>query len=142
MPERSGGRVVGQTRDTGFQVGMRRTLPIGLAEAWRLITSLAGVRAWLGDGGRVAWEPGHAYTLADGSTGEVRVVQPESHVRLTWQPKGWPRASTIQVRVIPAAAGTTVSFHQEHMPSAAACQERRAHFAAAHEALERLAAAS
>src|SRR5688572_19794001 len=110
MPEQGGGRVVGQTRDTGFQVGMRRTLAIGLADAWRLVTSPEGVRAWLGEGSGVTWTPGHAYTLADGSAGEVRVVRPESHVRLTWHPEGWTRPSTIQVRVIPAAAGTTISF--------------------------------
>lgn len=141
MADGSGGHEVGRTRGTGFQVGIRRTLPISLAEAWRLVTSPQGVRAWLGDGA-VAWERGREYALADGSTGAVRVVEPESHVRLTWHPDGWPRASTIQVRVIAAASGTTIAFHQEHLPHAAARQERRAHFAAALEALETLRAPS
>lgn len=141
MAERSGTRDVGKTRDAGWQVGARRTLPIGLDDAWRLITSREGVRAWLGDGARVAFERGREYALADGSAGTVRVVEPESHVRLTWQPDGWPRPSTIQVRVLPAGERTTIAFHQEHMPDAAARQERRAHFTAALDALERLIAA-
>ena len=140
MAETSGGREVGRTRDAGWQVGARRTLPVSVADAWRLITSPDGVRAWLGDGARVTFERGHEYALADGSAGAVRVVEPESHVRLTWQPQGWPRPSTIQVRVIPAGERTTISFHQEQMPDAAARQERRAHFAAALDVLERMLA--
>jgi uncharacterized protein YndB with AHSA1/START domain len=141
MAEPSGGREVGKTRDTGYVVGMRRTLPLSVADAWRLVTSTAGVRAWLGDGTRVEWAPGREYALADGSAGVVRVVEPESHLRLTWQPGGWPRASTIQVRVIAAARGTTIALHQEHLPDAGARAERLAHFAAALDALERLATA-
>jgi uncharacterized protein YndB with AHSA1/START domain len=134
------GRVTGQTRDTGFQVGVRRTLPLSPEEAWRLVTSPAAVREWLGVGAGVEWERGRTYALADGAAGEVRVVKPGSHVRLTWRPAGWERASLIQVRVLPAAGGATVSFHQEHLPDAAARERRREHFAAALDALERLAA--
>jgi uncharacterized protein YndB with AHSA1/START domain len=98
------------------------------------------VRAWLGGGAGVEWEPGRTYALADGAAGEVRVVSPGSHLRLTWRPAGWERASLIQVRVLPAARGATLSFHQEHLPDAAARERRREHFAAAQDALARLAA--
>jgi hypothetical protein len=43
------------------------------------------------------------------------------------------------VRTIPTGARTTISFHQEHMPDADARERRREHFAAAMDALERLA---
>ncbi|HEU4558880.1 MAG TPA: SRPBCC domain-containing protein [Longimicrobium sp.] len=140
MAGASRGREVGKTRDAGWQVGARRTLPVSVADAWRLVTSPEGVRAWLGDGARVTFERGREYALADGAAGTVRVVQPESHVRLTWHPDGWPRPSTIQVRVIPAGERTTIAFHQEHMPNAAAREERRAHFAAVLDTLERVVA--
>jgi len=65
------------------------------------------------------------------------VVQPGSHLRITRQPPGWSRPSTIQVRVMPAGAKTTLSFHEEHLPGAAERQERRAHFAAALDELQR-----
>lgn len=135
-------REVGRTQSAGFQVGMRRTLPISLKDAWRLVTSAEGVRAWLGDGAARPLARGRAYTLADGSAGEVRVLKPDSHLRLTWRPNGWPRASTIQVRVLPAGAKTTIALHQEHMPDCVAREQRRAHFAAALDALARLAGAS
>lgn len=133
------GREVGRTRDAGFEVGVRRTLPIDPETAWRLVTSHEGMGAWLGDGARVELAPGREYALADGSEGMVRVVERGSHLRVTWLPGGWPRPSTIQLRVIPAASGTTIALHQEHLPNAVARQERRAHFAAALDALEQLA---
>ncbi|HEX6040955.1 SRPBCC domain-containing protein [Longimicrobium sp.] len=133
---RKGARAVGETAATGFQVGVRRTLPLAPADAWRLVTSPDGVRAWLGDSRDLAWERGAAYTAADGASGEVRVIKPDSHVRVTRHAPGRERASTIQVRVIPAAAGTTLSFHEEHLPGADAREERRRHYDAV---LDRLA---
>ena len=73
---------------------------------------------------------------ADGATGEVRVFSPGSHLRVTWHPPGWPRASTIQLRVIPKGNRTVVAFHQEHLPSAEARTERRAHYKTSLDKLE------
>lgn len=132
-------RVAGLSRSAGWQVGMRRTLPISRDDAWRLVTSPGGVRAWLG-GDATPLERGREYALADGSVGVVRVLSPGSHLRVTWRPEEWPRASTIQVRVIAAAGGrTTIALHQEQMPSAAARERQRARFAAALDELARLA---
>jgi uncharacterized protein YndB with AHSA1/START domain len=138
---RKGRRAVGQTADTGFEIGARRTLPITADEAWRLVTSPEGVRSWLGGSPPLRWEKGETYALEDGSSGEVRVFKPGSHLRITWAPEGWPRASTVQVRVIPSGAQkTVVSLHQEHLPGAAEREERRRALGAALDALERLAA--
>lgn len=131
-------REPGRTRDAGFQIGVRRTLPIDAAAAWDLVTSPRGVRAWLGTGRGLQWKPGATYLLADGAMGQVRAVEPGSHVRLTWEPEGWSRPSTIQVRVIPKHDRATVAFHQEHLPSARERESRRAHFRAALDALEEM----
>lgn len=140
---RKGKRAVGQTADTGFQIGARRTLPIAADEAWRLVTSAQGVRSWLGGVPGLRWEKGEKYSLEDGSGGEVRVFKPGSHLRITWGQEGWPRASTIQVRVIPSGERKTViSLHQEHLPGAAERDERRRFFEAALDALQRQAAAN
>ncbi|HEX2080583.1 MAG TPA: SRPBCC domain-containing protein [Longimicrobium sp.] len=136
--KRKGMRVLGETADTGFQVGVRRTVPLAPEDAWRLLTSAEGVRTWLGGEPGLRWEKGERYTLQDGAAGEVRVFKPGSHLRMTWQPRGWPRASTIQVRVMPASGGRSVlSFHQEHLPGPAEREERRAFFEAAADALQR-----
>lgn len=131
---RKGRRAVGQTAATGFNIGVRRTLPLSLDAAWRLLTSPEGMRAWLG--GAPAPEKGARYATPDGATGEVRVVQPGSHLRVTWHKPGWARPTTIQVRAIPAGEKTTISFHEEHLPGAAEREERRRHFTAALDALQ------
>ncbi len=129
---------VGLTKDVGYQIGARRTLPVDLETAWRLVTSVEGLEVWLGKAGKMEFTKGAAYKLADGSEGEIRVFKPGSHLRLTWQPVGWPRPSTIQVRVVPSRDKTVIAFHQEHLPDGAAREARRAHFSAALDALERM----
>lgn len=132
---RKGKRAVGQTADTGYQIGVRRTLPLPPDAAWKLLTAPETMRAWLG--GAPALEKGATFTTPDGAAGEVRVAQPGSHLRITWQPPGWPRPSTIQVRAVPAGEKTTVSFHQEHLPGADEREERRRHFTAVLDALQK-----
>ena len=119
------------TKDVGFQIGVRRTLPIQLEAAWQLITSPDGIGIWLGAPGDISLIKGDRYKLEDGSRGEMRVFKALSHLRITWQPHGWPRASTIQVRVIPKDTRTVIAFHQENLPGAAEREGRRAHFESA-----------
>ena len=121
-------RPVGQTQDVGFNVGARRSFPLTPNQAWDWLTSPDGVKIWLGDvKGELPREPKATYETRDGAKGEIRVFEPGSHLRLTWQPKGWRRASLIQVRVRPAAQGATLAFHQEHLagPRARADMKKR-----------------
>lgn len=133
--KRKGKRVLGQMAG-GFEVGVRRTVPVRHDEVWRLLTSPEGVRAWLGDVGGLRLVKGERYEAGDGATGEVRVIHPDSHLRITRRPAGWERPSTIQVRVLPSGGKTAISFHEENLPGPAERQERRAHFEAALEALQ------
>lgn len=55
---------------------------------------------------------------------------------------GLERASTIQVRVIARGAGTTIAFHQEHLPHLAARETRRQHFQQALDTLETMTSVS
>lgn len=128
----------GWTKDTGYQIGARRTLPVEHNQAWELVTSTPGVNLWLGPTPGIRLEKGARYKLEDGSEGEVRVISPGSHLRLTWNPGGWKRPSTIQVRVIPKGDRTTIAFHQEHLPGPQAREQRRAHFKSALAELEAL----
>ena len=124
---------VGLTKDTGWQVGSRRTHPISLEPAWQIVTSDRGLGVWLGEVRNLDLEVGAKYELADGTTGEVRVFKPLSHLRITYFPPDWPRASTIQVRVIPASQKTQISFHQEHIPGPDEREQRKRHFHSAHD---------
>jgi uncharacterized protein YndB with AHSA1/START domain len=108
-------KIVGQTKDAGFQIGARKTFAVTPHHAWDVLTSTAGIALWLGDVADLRLEPGETYRTADGAEGEVRVVNTGGHFRLTWRPKGWDRPSLIQVRVIPSGVKTVISFHQEHL---------------------------
>ncbi len=104
---------VGKTADAGYQVGVRRTLPWSEERAWAVLLSPEGLRTWLGGVAKV--QAGTRFVFDNGTSGEIRVYKPWSHVRLTWQPANRETPSTLQVRVIPARSGTTVSFHQERL---------------------------
>lgn len=119
-------REVGKTADVGYQIGVRRTLSCGEEDLWSLILSPAGMSVWLG--GAIELADGASYTLDDGTRGEVRVYKPWSHIRLTWQPEGWARPSTVQVRVGAASRGTTLSFHQENLADGEARTAMKAHW--------------
>lgn len=129
-------RPTGLTRDTGYQIGVRRTVDINHQQAWRLLTAPSGLDLWLG-ATQLEFVEGTRYRLTDGTVGQVRVVRPDSHLRITWQPKEWSRASTIQVRVIPKGNRSVIAFHQEHLPGAAERAARRTHFRQALDDLER-----
>ena len=126
-------RPVGFTRDAGWEIGVSRTLPYTRETVWDFIISTAGLRLWLGNGVRLG-APGEEYVTADGTTGELRSLRPLDRVRLTWQPRGWSRESTVQVTVSPAGTRdepkTTLRFHQERLTSAEEREGQRAHWTA------------
>lgn len=118
-------KIVGQTKDAGFEIGVRRTFDVPVIRAWDAITSPNGVKVWLGDASGLKWEKGETYTTKDGTEGEIRVINSGSHLRITWWPKDWEKASTIQIRVIPNGEKTTISFHQENLKGAQEREEMR-----------------
>ncbi|MDF2716157.1 MAG: ATPase [Paenibacillus sp.] len=116
FPRHTDGKLIGQTASTGFQIGVRRTLPISRQEAWDYMMSPEGLRLWIGDVPALDMQPGSIYESKEGNRGEMRVVKLHEQLRLTWQPKKWERSSTLQIRFLPAASGkTTISFHQEKL---------------------------
>jgi uncharacterized protein YndB with AHSA1/START domain len=129
-------RVVGQTKDVGFQVGFRKTMAASPQEAWQLITSTQGVKLWLGDVPELRFKKGERYQTKEGVQGEIRVVNPGGHLRLTWKPADWQKASTLQVRVIPRGDKTTISFHQEHLQGPQERQQMKQRWQGALEALQ------
>ncbi len=118
----------GLTRDAGWQVGVRRTVPAQPDAVWTLLRSREGTEAWLGGPLEIAVGP---YRLADGTDGEIRVDEPGSHLRLTWRPPGREAPTVVQVRVLPAASGSTIAFHQEWLDGPEEREAMRARWTAA-----------
>jgi uncharacterized protein YndB with AHSA1/START domain len=119
-------RDVGKTAAVGYEIGVRRTVPFSEDAVWAVVLSPEGQRLWLG--GTADLIQGESFSFENGTTGTIRVNTPGSHLRLTWQLAGWPRASTVQVRVIPAKTGTTISFHQEQLTGPAERATMRDHW--------------
>jgi uncharacterized protein YndB with AHSA1/START domain len=128
---------VGLTKDVGYEFGLRKTFPINLQDAWQYMTSAAGVRVWLGEMDGFRLEKGATYSTPTGESGVVRVVNPEVNIRLTWQPVGWEKPSTIQVRTISAGLKTTISFHQENLPDENAREQMRSRWEKVMAAIEK-----
>jgi uncharacterized protein YndB with AHSA1/START domain len=132
-----GKRVVGETADTGFQVGVQRSVDATVAEAWELITSRPEL--WLGEGASVTFAEGTRYQTP-GAGGEIRVVKPGDRLRLSWQPQEWSAPATLQLTLSESESGKTViQAHLEKLPDADAREATRTRW---REALERIAAAA
>jgi len=123
-----GKRVVGGTENAGFQIGVQRTLPLSLEQAWDLITQPEGRALWLGTVSDLRWEKRAAYETAEGTRGEIRSFTPQKLVRLTWQPPDFATPSTLQVYLEPSGKKTAVHFHQEKLDSAETREQMRAHW--------------
>jgi uncharacterized protein YndB with AHSA1/START domain len=117
----------GLTKETGWQIGVRRTLPVSKERLWELLVSPRGIALWLGDVQDLKMEKGAVYHMKDGTKGEVRVYQPNSHWRITRHPPdaGYPGPSTIQVRVLDAKGKAVIAFHEEQLPSQTERQSRK-----------------
>ncbi len=118
----------GLTKDTGWQVGVQRTLPLDLEEAWSFLVSDAGTRIWLGTKTPPDPAPGARYKTRDGTVGEIRSFRVYDRVRLTWKPKDWDHDSTVQVALTPSPTGTAFRFHQERMASQDEREAMREHW--------------
>jgi len=126
---RSGQKPVGLTAAAGFQVGVRRTLPVTQEEAWRLLTSPHGLSLWLGEVESLELVRGTAFATREGNHGELRVVKPLHQLRMSWQRAGWIAPSTLQIRLLPTKqGGTTISFHQEKLKDLYAREQMKAHW--------------
>mgnify|MGYP001820979411 CR=1 FL=1 len=127
-----GKRVVGQTADAGFQVGVRRTATATTDDAWELLVSRPEL--WLGAAADLDVTVLGDYAVPAGEgepgvSGEIRVVRPGHRLRMTWQPSGWRAPATLQLTLTPASAGkTTIGVHLEKLPDARAREAMRTHW--------------
>ncbi|MGX1883591.1 SRPBCC family protein [Streptomyces sp. NPDC055287] len=122
----------GLTQDSGWEIGVSRTLPHPPAAVWEFIASPEGFALWLGEGAEPAAEKGASYRTADGATGEVRSYRPGDRIRLTHG------STTVQVTVSAAPGGAdraVLTFHQEHLADAEEREAGRAHWRAVMDAV-------
>lgn len=105
---------IGQTKDIGFQFGIRKTIPISTEKAWDFLFSESGLKIWLGNL-KNELEIKKEYETENGISGLVRVFKAYSHIRLNWKLKKWENMSTVQIRVIGNSKRATIAIHQEKL---------------------------
>ena len=104
---------VGQTKDAGWELGLRRTVDAAPDVVWAHLTG-PGLVTWLGTV-KLPNVPKQRYETAEGTRGELRSFTRGERIRLTWQPADSDHESTLQVTLRPAGRGTTFGFHQERL---------------------------
>ena len=125
----TGKRVPGQTYSAGFQIGVQKTVPLSKQETWELLVSPEGIHTWLGDVEGFDFSEGTKYQTENGTIGEIRVLRPFHHVRLSWKPKNWAESSTLQIAVVSKTEGkTAVRIHHEKLADEKVRNQMRDHW--------------
>jgi uncharacterized protein YndB with AHSA1/START domain len=126
----------GLTRDAGWEIGVSRSLPVTIDEAWTFLVSDHGVALWLGAGAALPDHPKEPIATADGGSGELRSFRPLDRVRIRWQPGGWDHPTIVQCTVSGGTARTTIRFHQEHLADSTERERQRSHWRAVMDRVE------
>ena len=121
---------VGKTKSQGWEIGVRKTFPVGTGRLWEAVTAQPGLGYWLGTGVEVDFKKGDTYKTLEGTTGDIRSFEAGSLIRLTWQPKDWDFASTLQIRFIAAKKGSTLSIHHEKLQNGDQREQMRQYWTA------------
>jgi uncharacterized protein YndB with AHSA1/START domain len=103
----------GQTRDAGWEVGVRKTVDAPLDVVWVFLLG-KGLNIWLGNA-RLSLEKGAKYQTDDDISGHIISVSEKSRIRMTWQPGEWDHDSTLHVTVKKTPIGTSIGFQQERL---------------------------
>ena len=103
----------GQTKDAGWEVGVRKTVDAPIDTVWSYLLG-KGLPLWLGNT-ELVLQKGAAYETDDDISGTVLSYTEGLRIRLSWRPEEWNHDSTLQLTVKEAATGTTIGFHQERL---------------------------
>lgn len=124
-----GKRLVGETLNTGFQIGVQKTVDLPQKKAWKVLTSKEGIAAIFGVREKFILKKGATFESEGGITGEIRVITSGEKIRLIWKLPKWEKSSILQIWLIENDSGkTSVRFHQENLPTLADRESMRMHW--------------
>jgi uncharacterized protein YndB with AHSA1/START domain len=126
-----GKRVVGETADSGFQMGAQKMIPVPKKKLWDFMTSKEGLKLWIGETNNFELKKGSTFETKTGTTGEIRSFKDEDKIRLTLTPKGMNHQTTLQVSLFcprNTRAKTNLRFHHEKLPSSKEREEMKRHW--------------
>jgi len=103
----------GLTKDAGWQVGVRTTVPADASTVWDYLLG-AGLPLWLGET-TLPSQTNAVYETDDGVRGRLISRTEGTRLRLSWRPDDWPHDTTLQLSLRSAATGTTIAVHHERL---------------------------
>ena len=96
-----GKRIEGRSVKGTYGTVASKTLPLSQAQAWKYLSSPEGLALWLNPFAPFPWKKGAGYEVDGGVFGEVRTVKAPQRLRLSWREEQWPKASVVQLNVVP-----------------------------------------
>lgn len=130
---RDGVPLDGTASDTGWDVGISRTVPYPVVQVWEVIAGRPDI--WLGQGATLPEQVGEPWSCADGTAGELRGRTDQDRISLTWRAPGRQHDTVLQVSVAVEERAentgrTVIHFHQERLAEDAERSRQRNHWAA------------
>lgn len=103
----------GRSRDAGWQLSVRRTLPLRADDAWDRLHE-AWLPEWTG-ADRVPLLVGAPVRRDDVHIGRVIGCHVGRRLRLRWAPEGITHETVLQATVLESGDGTALALHQEQL---------------------------
>ena len=90
----------GLTKDAGWQVGIRKTMPSSLDNIWNAFFSEEGSKLW-----------------DNGVNTNFSTFKPHSHIRTKWKHQSFKESANLQIRFIPSVNNdkTTIAIHVDQL---------------------------
>jgi hypothetical protein len=121
-------KVVGLTKNVGFQFSITKTCPVSVEGAWDFLLSESGVSMWLGDINFDDFELNNPLITEVGLEAKITIFKADSHLRLAWKPAHWDNISFIEIRVLTNGGRAKLGLLHTHMTSGAQRAEVKAYW--------------
>jgi activator of HSP90 ATPase len=123
MEEEKKAKVIGLTKNVGFQFSITKTCAVSVDTAWDFLLSELGVAIWLGDIHFDDFELNNPLTTKAGIDAKITIFRANSHIRLAWKPRHWDNNSFIEIRVLTNKGRAKLGLLHTHMISIAQREE-------------------
>ncbi len=108
--------MIGKTENSGWQVGVRKTLNIPSKKLWRFIVSERGMSIIAGDPIKAETAVAQKRESREKIEYMITTLTKMSHLRMEWKFPDWEGNSILQIRVIDSGDNKSVlAFHQEKL---------------------------
>jgi activator of HSP90 ATPase len=128
MEEEKEAKIIGLTKNVGFQFSITKTCAVSVDTAWDFLLSELGVAMWLGDIDFDDFELNNPLTTEAGIEAKITIFRANSHIRLAWKPRHWDNNSFIEIRVLTNKGRAKLGLLHTHMVSIAQREEVKAYW--------------